>query len=480
MKTAQRTKVLIIGAGLGGLGLGMRLKERGQEDFVILERASDIGGVWRDNDYPGAACDIPAVLYSYSYEADYPWSCSYPPQEEILDYIRDAVTRRGVIEKVKLETEVAEARWDESRAIWRVRTRDGGIWEAQALVSAVGIFNDPVIPRIPGRETFDGNAFHSTNWRHDLDQSKGRWGVIGTGASAIQIVPELIRSGAEVTLFQRTAPYVMPKSLIAEGRSREERQRIFNEFEMRAGRRHDLDSTAEAQRDFVEMLSGIVKDRELLEKLTPNFTLGCKRSLFSNDWYQALQEPNANVVTVPISSVVPEGVLTNDSTLHEFDHIVYATGFDPANYLPGMRVHGIDGTEIHDQWADGAEAYLGISVHKFPNFFLMFGPNTNVPGSVLVMLECQANYIVKALELSESEGGPLMVRDDAMRAWCDEVQEALQSSTNSAAHCQSYYQTASGRVVTNYPRTQAGYQRETERVRLSDFHVLDFATAGAG
>ncbi|MFV0384746.1 flavin-containing monooxygenase [Paracoccus sp. (in: a-proteobacteria)] len=480
MKTPRRTGVLIIGAGLGGLGLGMRLKETGQDDFVILERADDIGGVWRDNDYPGAACDIPAVLYSYSYEADHPWSCDYPPQAEILDYIRQVVTRRGVIGKIHLNTEVAEAKWDETRAIWRVWTRGGQLWEARALVAAVGIFNHPVIPRIPGRDSFAGDAFHSTDWRHDLDMGKGRWGVIGTGASAIQIVPELVAAGADVTLFQRTAPYVMPKSLIAEGRDAKERQRIFDEFEERAGRRFDFEDTAQAQAGFVQMLAEIVPDPDLRAKLTPDFKLGCKRSLFSNDWYQSLQQPNATVVTEAISSIVPDGVQTGDGRLHPFDHIVYATGFDPANYLPGMRIHGIGGTEIHAKWAEGAEAYLGICVPDFPNFFLMFGPNTNVPGSVLVMLECQADYIMKALHVANSEGGAIVVREKAMRDWCDQAQEELLRSVNAASHCHSYYQTASGRVVTNYPRTQGAYQRETAQVNRTDFEVLDFALPSVG
>ncbi|MFV0245255.1 MAG: flavin-containing monooxygenase [Qingshengfaniella sp.] len=480
MKKARRTKVLIIGAGLGGLGLGMRLKETGQDDFVILERADDIGGVWRDNNYPGAACDIPAVLYSYSYEADHPWSRDYPPQEEILDYMRTVVTRRGVMDKVQLNTEVTEAKWDEARAIWQVWTRAGQLWEAQALVTAIGIFNTPIIPRIPGRDSFAGQAFHSTDWDHDVDLSKGRWGVIGTGASAIQIVPELVKSGAEVTLFQRTAPYVMPKSLIAEGRSAEERQRIFNEFESRASRRFDFEGTAEAQAGFVNMLEDLVPDPELRAKLTPNFKLGCKRSLFSNEWYTCLQAPNAHVVTEAISSIVPEGVQTADGTLHKLDKIVYATGFDPASYLPGMRVHGIGGTEVHTRWAEGAEAYLGICVPDFPNFFMMYGPNTNVPGSVLVMLECQADYIMQALHVAEKEGGPIVVREEAMRLWCDEAQDELLRSVNSASHCQSYYQTASGRVVTNYPRTQGDYQRETAQVKRTDFEVLDFAAPSLG
>ena len=469
--SATSSRIVIAGAGFAGLGLGVLLRQAGYEDFVILERAAEVGGVWRDNHYPGAACDIPAVLYSYSFEADYPWSGGYPRQAEILAYIGHVVRKYGLEPHLRCNRQVVAAEFDAARAQWSIDTLQGERFDADVFVPAVGIFNDPVVPRLPGIERFEGLAFHSTGWRHDMDYRGRHVAVVGTGASAVQIVPEMVRAGAEVTLYQRTAPYVVPKSVIATRQPLAERQRIFDEFEGVAGRRKDPAATQAAQDAFMRYLASQVPDPALRARLTPDFTLGCKRSLFSNDWYAALQQPNANVVTEGIECVTPSGIQARDGTQRRADVIVYATGFNPANYLPGMAVRGRDGVTLADAWRDGAEAHLGINIAGFPNLFLLYGPHTNVPGSVLFMLECQARYVVDALALRQVRSARSMeVREEVMRRFCDAQQAEIRETTQTAEHCQSYYMNAAGKVVTQFPGRQAEYRSLTARARADDFH----------
>lgn len=464
-------RVIIVGAGFAGIGLGVLLKQAGIDDFVILERADDIGGVWRDNHYPGSACDIPAVLYSYSFEVEYPWSTGYPKQRELLDYIHHVVAKYGLGPHLRFGQRVTEAVFDDGRLRWTVSSEQSMAWEGECFVPSVGIFNDPTMPNIAGRERFQGEAFHSASWRDDLDPTGLRVAVIGTGASAIQIVPEMARAASQVSLYQRTPPFVVPKSVIAAGQPLSERERIFTEFEAVAGRRKDFTATRAAQDAFMQYLAQQVPDPTLRAKLTPNFTLGCKRSLFSNEWYQALQQPNVEVVTEPIETLTETGVLTRDGKLRQIDLIIYATGFNPSNYLPGITVRGREGVLLHDVWQDGAEAYLGITVNGFPNMFIQFGPNTNVPGSVLFMLECQARYIMDALRTLASRGATTMeVSQEAMRRFCDDLQRDIASTTQTAAHCSSYYMNAAGKVITNFPGTQTQYQGMTRAVDSADYH----------
>lgn len=462
-------RVLIIGAGFGGIGLGVHLKKNGF-DFTILERSGEVGGVWRDNDYPGAACDVPAVLYSYSFEADYKWSCAYPPQKEILGYIDHIVEKHGLGEHIRFRSEATEARWREDSGTWIVTTRAGATYEAEILVTAVGIFSEPVVPSFAGKETFAGEAFHSSAWRHDLDFSSRKVGVVGTGASAVQIVPQLLRTGAQVVLFQRTPPYVMPKSSIDLDDPEGERRRIFEEFEAIARRRSNMDMLESARRQFLDRLAQTVPDEALREKLVPDFTLGCKRTAFSNEWYDALQMPNATVETAGLDRIEPEGIRTADGRLHELDTIVYATGFNPSRYLPGLAVTGRDARTLDEAWSDGAEAYIGMCVSGFPNMFILYGPNTNVPGSILYTLECQIDYVLSAVAKLEEQGAHwLDVREDAMRDFCDNLQEELERTSHASAHCVSYYMNESGRVVTNYPGTQSEYKALTDHVELEHF-----------
>ncbi|MCJ0765114.1 flavin-containing monooxygenase [Variovorax terrae] len=463
-------RVVIVGAGFAGIGLGVLLKQAGVNDFVILERADDIGGVWRDNHYPGSACDIPAVLYSYSFEVEYPWSSGYPKQRELLDYIRHVVAKYGIGPHLRFGQQVTEAVFDDNRQRWVVSSQQGQAWEGECFVPAVGIFNDPVIPRLAGQADFRGEAFHSAQWRDGTDATGMRVAVIGTGASAVQIVPEMARIAAQVSLYQRTPPFVVPKSVIAPGQPLSERERIFSEFEAVAGRRKDFAATQAAQDAFMQYLAQQVPDPALRAKLTPGFTLGCKRSLFSNEWYRVLQQPNVEVITEEIETLTKTGICTRNGRVTEVDLVVYATGFNPSNYLPGITVRGRAGALLAEAWRDGPEAYLGITVHGFPNMFILFGPNTNVPGSVLFMLECQAQYVMDALRRLVSSGARTMeVRYDTMRRFCDGLQQDLRATTQSATHCTSYYMNAAGKVVTNFPGTQTQYRQMTRAVAPDDY-----------
>lgn len=471
-------RAVIIGAGFGGLCMAIRLKAAGIEDFVILERADAIGGVWRDNSYPGAACDIPAVFYSYSFARDHPWSTAYPGQAEILGYIHALADRYGLRPHLRLGRHVTAARWDDAAAVWEMATAEGERFAGEVLVPAVGIFNRPVIPAIPGAARFAGIAFHSSAWRHDLDFAGRRVAVVGTGSSAVQIVPELVRMGAGVTLFQRSAPYVMPKIAVDPARPEDERARLFEEFERAAARRADPEATEAARQAFLDRLVAAVPDPDLRARLTPDYTFGCKRAVFSDEWFAALQAPNATLVTVPIAGVEAAGLRTRDGVLHPVEVLVWATGFDPASYLPGITVTGRGGRALHDAWADGAEAYLGMCVTGFPNMFLLYGPNTNVPGSILFMLECQTAFVMQALALMQARGWRgIDVREGPMRAFCDGLRAELDASTQSAAHCTSYYMTDAGRVVTNFPGSQARYRDLTARIAPADFAAVRVPTA---
>ncbi|MBN8751802.1 MULTISPECIES: flavin-containing monooxygenase [Variovorax] len=470
-ETSNDVRVAIIGAGFAGLCMAVQLRKHGIEDFVILERAADIGGVWRENVYPGAACDVPAVLYSYSFEQGYPWTQAYPPQAEILGYMRHVVEKYDLAKHLRFGVKVCGASFDASAARWTVATLGGPRFSCAALVPAVGIFNEPMTPSITGIADFEGEILHSARWPRQAALDGRRVAVIGTGASAIQIVPEVAKRAAELTLYQRTAPYVVPKATIDPSDAAAERARVFAEFEIAARRRSDFEVTAKAQAAFADYLANQVPDPVLRAKLTPPFVMGCKRTLFSNHWYQALQGDNVHVETEAIEKLTANGILARNGTQRPFDVIVFATGFDPSNYLPGIDVVGSKGRKLNDTWHEGAEAYLGIAVPGFPNMFLMYGPNTNVAGSIIYMLECQAEYIVKALELMHARNtGTMEVTEEAYRGYSDTIQAQLSDSTLAASHCQSYFMNAAGRIVTNYPGTSLDYRHATEIVDPSCFH----------
>ena len=478
-------RVVIIGAGFGGLGVARELRARGITDITVLERADSVGGVWRDNTYPGAACDVPSPLYSWSWAPNPDWGRRYGGQAEILDYLRRAAADEGLLDLVRTSTEVTAAAYDESSATWQVTTGDGETLEADLLVSAVGQLSNPVVPDLPG--SFDGPTFHSAQWRHEVDLTGKRVAVIGTGASAIQFVPAIVDRVASLTVFQRSAPYVVPKP---DQEYSERHHRLFRRFPrtLAAERRSVFWLTerfnaalggdsrltrpllAAIRLAWQTQLRLQVPDAALRRKLLPDYPLGCKRLLFSNDWYPALARDHVDVVTEKVVFLEPDGVRTADGTVHEADVLIWGTGFAATAFLAPMTVRGVGGVDLHETWADGARAHLGLTVPGFPNLFCVYGPNTNLGGSsIIAMMEAQAGYIGQVTRrLADGGGRAVGVRPEVAEAYDREMQSRL--STSAWAGCSSWY-VDGPRITTNWPGLVAEYQERTAEVDWTELEV---------
>ncbi|MEO5878056.1 MAG: NAD(P)/FAD-dependent oxidoreductase [Streptosporangiaceae bacterium] len=473
MDTSSRHRVAIIGAGFGGIGLAILLKRAGI-DFVILEKSSDLGGTWRDNVYPGAACDVPAHLYSFSFEHTSDWSRRFAGQEEILDYLRGCADRHRLRERTRFCTEVLEATYDDG---WLIRTTHGDL-RAAVLVSACGQLNRPALPDLPGLGTFTGTTFHSARWDHGHDLAGERVAVIGTGASAVQFVPHVAARAARLHVFQRTAPYVIPKpdreygrhALISRFRPLHllERLRIYLALESRAlGFVTFPKALKLMERSFRRTLRKAVPERDLRRKLIPDYPLGCKRVLISDDYYPALRRPTVDLVTDAITEIRQNAIVTEDGTVHEVDTIIFGTGFQSTAFLAPMRITGRDGRELTEAWKSGAEAYLGLTVHGFPNLYLLYGPNTNLGhNSIVYMLESQFRYVLACL----ATGRTLEVRADVQSRFNRELQRRMRGTIWTSG-CTSWYQTAEGRHVNNWPGYTFVYRRATRRPDPADFSI---------
>jgi cation diffusion facilitator CzcD-associated flavoprotein CzcO len=479
--------VTIVGAGFGGIGMAIRLLQAGISDVAILERADRVGGVWAANSYPGAACDIPASLYSFSFAPKADWTRRYPPQEEIQSYLADVVERFGLLPRIRFGTEVRAARFDDAR--WHLDLADGGALQCDVLIPACGQLSRPAIPAIPGRDAFAGAAFHSATWRHDRDLTGRRVAVVGTGASAIQFLPHVAEQAAHTTLFQLDAPHVIPKPdrpyprwlraafRWVPGLLRLNRAVTYVQYELRAvaftkatGLMRLIDRQARAH------LARQVRDPALREALAPQGTPGCKRILLSNDYYPALERPTVDVVRTPITDVLPDGLRTADGATHAVDTIIWGTGFTATDFLTPMTVTGPGGRDLRAAWADGAEAYLGIAVAGFPNLFLLYGPNTNLGhNSIVYMLESQIRYVVQAVRrLAESGPATLSVRPEVQRRFIAWVQERI-TATVWDRGCTSWYRTASGRNTTNWPGFTFAYRARTRRFDERDYELTPAA-----
>jgi cation diffusion facilitator CzcD-associated flavoprotein CzcO len=482
--SAKGPSVLIVGTGFGGIGTAIELKRAGFGDFTILERADGPGGVWRDNTYPGAACDIPSPLYSFSFEPNPRWPKRFSHQPDILAYLRRVIAKHGLEPHIRYGAEVTGAAFDEGTGTWRVATKNGETFEADVFVPAVGQLSRPVLPEIPGRERFAGDAFHSAQWDHGVELAGKRVAVVGTGASAIQFVPELQKRAKHVTVFQRTPPYVMAKSDPSYRRWQHwlfehlpptqllGRLRIFllAEYATYAMTRHPLLAKVFELRT-AQLRRRHIKDPELRAKLKPAYPLGCKRILFSNDYLPTLAQPNVDVETRRIREITGNGVRVEDGTELEADVLVYGTGFAATDFLGRIEVRGPGGRSLRDAWSGGARAYLGITVPGFPNLFCVYGPNTNLgAGSIIYMIERQARYIRQAVEQLARPGvSSLDVRPEVEQRYDAEVQARLGDSVWSA--CTSWYRQADGRVTTNWPGLVTEYDRRTRRLDVADYRV---------
>ena len=482
------TSVIIIGAGFGGLGAARALREQGVDDITILERGDSVGGVWRDNTYPGAACDVPSPLYSWSWAINPAWGRRYSPQPEILAYLRAAAEREGLLRLVRTGVEVTSCRFDDATGRWRLLAADGTAYDADVVVSAVGQLSNPVIPAIPGAETFAGPAFHSAHWRHDVDLTGKRVAVVGTGASAIQFVPGIVDDVGSMTIFQRSAPYVVPKP---DQEYRPYHHRAFDRFPalLTAERRSvfwlterlnsSLGGVSPISKPLLATMRGVwrlqlrrqVRDAALRGKLVPDYEIGCKRILFSNDWYPALARDHVDVVTDDISAIEPVGVRTSDGRLHEADVLIWGTGFAATQFLSPMEVTGVGGADLHESWSDGARAHLGVAAPGFPNLFLIYGPNTNLGGSSIIgMMEAQAGYIAQVVRRIADGGARLVApRATVAAAYDEEMQARLRSS--SWAGCDSWY-VDGPRITTNWPGMVAEYQQRLSEVDWGELEVL--------
>ena len=474
----------IIGAGFGGIGMAIELLRSGHRNVTVFEARDGVGGVWRANTYPGAACDVPSHLYSFSFDLNPDWSRKFSPQTEILAYLEGVAERYGLTPHLRFDTRVVRAEWDEERSTWLLTTDDGTTHEAQVLVAATGQLRLPRYPELPGRDDFRGAQFHSAEWDHDHRLVGERVAVIGTGASAIQFVPEIVDRVERLSVFQRSAPWVLPKPDRAFTRKEKERfrrhpllmrayrQSIFARFEARFsllfGSR--APGAVAVELALQKYLEAVVKDPDLRQALTPTDPPGCKRLLMSNDWYHALVEPQVEVITDPVERITGTGVRTTGGREVGADTIIWATGFRASDFLVPTEVIGRNGRSLHRDWQAGAEAYLGMSVPGYPNLFILYGPNTNLGhNSILYMIESQIAYVAQAVALlGDSEVRSVDVRPQVARAYNDAVQAEL-ADTVWAAGCDSWYTTDDGRNTQNWTGRAASYRRRTRRFDPADY-----------
>lgn len=481
--------IAIIGAGFSGLGMAYYLKRAGFEDFVIYEKAADLGGTWRENTYPGAGCDVPSHLYSFSFDPHYPWSTAYGPQREILDYLNQLAAKYDLRRHIRFSREVAGARFDEARGAWELRFTDGVRAEAQALVTGVGQLHRPQFPELPGRERFKGRSFHSARWEHDYDFAGKTVASIGTGPSAIQYVPELAKAVKQLHVFQRSPAWCIHKIDRAYTAAERwllkhwpwthtlDRLRIFwyVEFVASVIQKNSLFhgfSSALVRVIHWILLRQHVKNPALRRKLTPDFPVGCKRLLLSNDWFRTLAQPHVELVTDAITAIDETGVITADGRHRAVDAIVYGTGFAATQFLAPMEIVGKGGASLRQRWQAGADAYLGMAVADFPNFFILYGPNTNLGiGTILFMLERQQRYVVQCLELlRDRKLRYLEVDAAAQRAFHDEMEQRSRQLVYLGG-CTSWYLT-NGHNTQNWVGYMTEYGRRLRAPQLAHFRQV--------
>lgn len=479
-------QVAIIGAGMSGICMGIKLRQRGIDDFVILEKSPDVGGTWHDNTYPGACCDVPSVLYSYSFEPNPNWSRKYSPHDEIQAYFAHCADKYGLRPRMRLGVEVTSARFDESAGVWRLTLGGGQRIVARALVSGLGQLNVPNIPEFPGADQFRGTAFHSARWNHAADLRGKRVAVIGNAASALQFIPHLAREAGQLYIYQRSANYVLKRDdrpyTPAEKRrfarfpwlQKALRALVYlqNEFLFYPVLRNRSLLRPWLEKAARQNLEDHIQDPALREKLTPDYPAGCKRVLVSDDYYQAFNRPGVELVTAPITGIDERGVVAGDGVDRPADVIIYGTGFKTSEMLAAVDFHGVADKSLREAWRDGAEAYHGVCVAGFPNFFMLYGPNTNLgSNSIIFMVERQCDYALRCIDKLLSHGlSSLDVDTRVMRAYNERMQRELEG-TVWVARCDSWYKNAAGKVVNNWPRSTLAYWWHMRAPDFTDFNM---------
>jgi cation diffusion facilitator CzcD-associated flavoprotein CzcO len=461
----EHVDIAIIGSGFAGIGAAIRLQQAGFEDYVVLERAADVGGTWRDNHYPGCACDVPSHLYSFSFAPNPGWTRSFSPQPEIWDYLRRVADEHGVTQRTRFGAEVIDAAWNEDAGHWEIETAAGDL-TARVLIAGFGGLAEPKLPAVPGIEAFPGTIFHSAQWNHEHDLTGERVAVIGTGASAIQFVPEIQPRVQQLHLFQRTAPWIMPRfdRRITGVEHWLFKHLPFTQRLARAGIYWARESMVVGMAGEPRLLKGLqllarrfisrsISDRELRRKVTPSYTIGCKRILISGDYLESLDNPNVELVPSGLSEVRGNVVVGADGTEREVDTIILGTGFYVTDSPMAQRVRGADGRSLAEHWEGSMQAHRGTTVAGFPNYFHLVGPNTGLGhNSIVFMIESQLNYVVGALAAMRREGAHSAVVDAAAQARYNEgVQRAMEGTVWTAGGCASWYIDSHGRNTTLWP-----------------------------
>jgi cation diffusion facilitator CzcD-associated flavoprotein CzcO len=478
--TLDKPTVAVIGAGPGGIAMGARLSEGGY-DFTIFDRASGFGGTWRNNTYPGAACDVPSHFYSYSFALNPRWSKTYADQPEILAYLERVALDLGLADRLVADTRVTELRWSDTDQRWTVVTEAGVSYQFDVVVSAVGMLDVPNVPDIRGAERFRGRVFHSSSWDHSKSTAGERVASIGTGASAIQYVPAIAADTEHLTVFQRTPIWVSPRFDVPFTAEQQElferdpdlaravRDAAFEQYEA-ASFDEESEQTTGATDLARSYLHRKISDPDLRAKLTPSYPVGCKRPLLSRTWFPTFTLPNVTLETSPIVEFTEDGLRTADGVEHVVDTVVYGTGFKAADYLSSLDVYGRSGVRLRDDWRDGAEAYLGTAVPGYPNLFTLYGPNTNGVTSIIYILEAQTGYIGRLLDtMSERDWQTVEVKRDVHDRYNDEIQQAM-GGTVWLANCNNYYRHANGKVVTQFPYSGKTFAERLGDVEFDDYH----------
>ena len=477
-------KIVIIGGGYSGIGMAIKLKQAGIEDFVILEKAHKLGGTWRENTYPMAGADTPSIIYSFSFARNPDWEYTFALQPQIEQYLDDVADKFDVVRHVRFNTSAEQGVWDEEAKLWTIETNHGTI-VAKYVIACTGPMHEAALPEIPGIESFAGDQFHSAKWDHDVELEGRKVAVIGTGASAIQFVPEIQPLASQFTIFQRTPPWVLPR---ANRKASGWKKQMYKRFPWINQRVADMiyggsEALQRAQRHPKIMMQiqklGIwninrqVTDPKLREQFRPSFVLGCKRMLFSNKWYPALTAPNATVVPHGVREITPEGPVDTEGNLHPADVIIYGTGFRVTDPDIAHRVRGRDGVLLADHWQGSPQAYMSTSVHGYPNAFVLLGPNVgNGHGSVSTLIELLADYITTAISSAEKNGlASIEVKRRVQEIYNLEIQDSLQGTVFNAGGCSSYYLDVNGVNSSIYPWTTLHFRKQAERFRLDDYET---------
>lgn len=483
--------VLIVGAGFSGICMGIKLLEAGMKDFLIMEKSDDLGGTWYENRYPGCACDVPAHLYSFSFERNPDWTRMFAGQQEIWRYLNACVERHGLARYIRFKTRFCEAAWEEATGRWRISAADNSSGNltirARVLVSGMGALHVPHYPEIPGIERFSGPSFHSATWRSDVDLAGKTVAVVGTGASAIQFIPHIAPRTGKLYVFQRTAPWIVPR--LDFGFSEKARKRFrripaltwaFRKFLFFALEWRVLSFLGDRViREYLERiarghLERSVTDPKLRASLTPRYQIGCKRILLSDDFYPIFNRRNVELVTDRIAEVREHSVVTQDGAERPVDVLIYGTGFHVTEQFIGMKLFGRNGLEIHDAWRNGLSAYLGVTVSGFPNFFMLLGPNTGLGhNSVVLMIEAQVRYVINCLKLMKKRNISAMeVRAESQKHFAENLRDHMARTVWQSGGCRSWYQdTHTGENTTLWPGSVIQYFRAMRSVSDSEYDL---------